>query len=386
MGTAAIPASMAPLALLGKRHAGSSGEGMKRILIVKVTSLGDIVHGLPIVADLQRAYPGVAVDWAADAAFADLLRWHSGISRVLCAPLRRFKKQRKLVDLKEIAASIGELRRFEYDAVIDIHGVYKSAIISFLSRSNARYGYRSADLGERGAAFAYTTRFAREHGLNAWEGLRKSVSDAFGYSLVGGPRFDLQIPQSGAAPEVAERGPFAMLFHSGSGEEKRWPVARWHAIGRYLRERGIASALPWGSEVEHANAVAIADGIPGAVVLPRLTLERVAQHVDLSALVVGVDTGFVHLASALRKPTVMIFTATSKRLFGIDVPGCSMSVGDEGHPPEIQEVRDAIEQVCPAVAKRNAPFIEMPMYALGAAVSGQRSEHKQPEMSHTETF
>jgi heptosyltransferase I len=358
---------------------------MKRVLIVKVTSLGDIVHGLPIVADLQRAYPGVAVDWAADAAFADLLRWHSGISRVLCAPLRQFKKQRKLVDLKEIAASIGELRRFEYDAVIDIHGVYKSAIISFLSRSNARYGYRSADLGERGAAFAYNMRFARGDGLNAWEGLRKSVSDAFGYSLVGGPRFDLQIPPPGAAPELAERGPFAMLFHAGSSEEKRWPVTRWHAIGRYLRERGIASALPWGSEAEHANAVAIADGIPGAVVLPRLTLERVAQHIELSTLVVGMDTGFVHLASALRKPTVMIFTATSKRLFGIDVPGCSMSVGDEGRPPEVQEVRDAIEQVCPAVAVTNAPLIEMPMYGLHATASAQRSAHKHAETMHTGT-
>jgi heptosyltransferase-1 len=339
---------------------------MKRILIVKVTSLGDIVHGLPVVADLQLAYPGVAIDWAADAAFADLLRWHSGISRVLCAPLRQFKKQRRLVDLKEIAASIGELRRFEYDAVIDIHGVYKSAIISFLSRSNARYGYRSADLGERGAAFAYTMRFAREQGLNAWEGLRKSVSNAFGYSLVGGPRFDLQIPHLSAALELAERGPFAMLFHSGSGEEKRWPVSRWHVIGRYLREQGITSALPWGSETEYANAVAIADGIPGAVVLPRLTLLQVAQHVDLSTLVVGVDTGLVHLASALRKPTVMIFTATSKRLFGIDVSGCSVSVGDENLSPEVQDVRDAIEQVCPAIAKRNAPVIEMPLYGLHA--------------------
>jgi heptosyltransferase I len=364
---------------------GPPGGEMKRVLIVKVTSLGDIVHGLPIVADLQRAYPGVAVDWAADAAFADLLRWHAGISRVLCAPLRSFKKQRRLVDLRAIAGSIGELRRFEYDAAIDIHGVYKSAIISYLSRAGSRYGYRSADLGERGAAFAYTRRFARQDGLNAWDGLRKSVSDAFGYSLVGEPRFDLQVPRPDTTPEIAERGPFAMLLHAGSSEAKRWPVARWHAIGQYLLERGIACALPWGSEDEHANAVAIANGIPGAVVLPRLSLERVAQHIDLSTLVVGVDTGFVHLASALRKPTVMIFTATSKALFGIDVPGRSLSVGDEGRPPEIHEVRDAIEQVCPAVAQSNAPLIETPTYGLHANASAQRSVHRHSGTMHTGT-
>src|ERR1700758_740729 len=124
---------------------------MKRVLIVKVTSLGDIVEALPVVADVQRAFPGVKVDWAADEAFADIVRWNAGVDRVLCAPLRRFKKARRWSDFKAIWASISELRAYRYDYIIDIHGVYKSAIIAFLARSSRRIGYQSQDLGERGA-------------------------------------------------------------------------------------------------------------------------------------------------------------------------------------------------------------------------------------------
>lgn len=318
---------------------------MKRILIVKVTSLGDIVHGQPIVSDLHRAFPGIKVDWAADAAFADILRWNPGIDRVLCAPLRGFKKQRSAAGLKSIWASIGELRHEKYDAVIDVHGVYKSAIIAFLARSRRRYGYCKADLGESGAAFAYTDRFEPRGDLNAWDGLRRTVSQTFGYSIEGAPHFGLRIPAPAVMPEAAKHAPFALFFHATSSAEKKWPIEHWHRIGRDMTELGITPLLPWGGEAERQDAIAIADGIPGSVVLPRLSVEAIAQHIEMAAVIVGTDTGFVHLASALQKPTVMIFTATSRRHFGIDVPGLSKSVGDGGRPASIDEVREAIEAV-----------------------------------------
>lgn len=359
---------------------------MKRVLIVKVTSLGDIVHGLPIVSDLHRTYPGIAVDWAADAAFADILRWHPGIDRVLCAPLRRFKKQRSLADFKAIAASIVQLRRVEYDAVIDVHGVYKSAIISFLARAKARYGYCAEYLGERGAAFAYSRRFARFEGFNAWDGLRKSVSEALGYPLVGRARFGLRLPEQRAVPALDGHGPFAMFFHATSGELKKWPAANWQAIGRRLLERGVRVALPWGSEIEHASARAIASGIPGAIVLPRLSIEEVARYIGRSCLVVGTDTGFVHLASAVMKPTVMIFTATSRSHFGVDVPGHAYSVGDEGRPAEVGEVCEAIAKVCPLDIVPAATLIKRPNADPIASASAQKPARRRTETLHIETF
>lgn len=330
---------------------------MNRVLIVKVTSLGDIVHAQPLVADLRRKFPGVRIDWAADAAFAEVLRWNSGIDRVLCAPLRRFKSQRGLIDLKQIAASISELRRVKYDAVVDVHGVYKSAIISFLARARARYGYRSVDLGERGAAFAYSRRFARPRERNAWDGLRESVGEAFGYSIDTPPQFGLKVPVPSVVPDAAGQGPFAMLFHATSCDEKKWPVEHWHRVGQYLHEQGLRAVLPWGSETEHAEALDIAGRIPGALVLPRLSVREVAQHIDLASLVVGTDTGFVHLASALHKPTVMIFTATSRRHFGVSIPGSAVSVGDEGDVPGVDAVLDSIASVWQPAVVRQIPRI-----------------------------
>jgi len=320
---------------------------MKRILIVKVTSLGDLVHGQPVVADLHRAFPGVKIDWAADASFADVPRWNAGIDRVLCAPLRGFKKNRSGAELKAIFTSISELRREKYDIVLDLQGVYKSAIISFLARSRRRLGYRSADLGESGAAFAYTGRFAPREDLNAWDGLRRTVADAFGYEVSGAPRFDLSIPRSADPSVKPEEQPYAMLFHATSSDVKKWPTAHWVAIGRSLVERGITPLLPWGSAREEQEAIAIAKEVRGSRILPRMSILQVAQYVDAATLIVGTDTGFVHLASALGKPTVMIFTATARRYFGVDLPGVSVSVGDDGRPPSVTEVLDAIASLEP---------------------------------------
>lgn len=156
---------------------------MKRILIVKVTSLGDIVETQPVVSDLRRAFPSAKIDWAADAAFADIIRWNPAVDRVLSAPLRKFKKARSWADLKDIGASIGDLRAEKYDAILDIHGVYKSAIIAFLARGSRRYGYKNKDLGELGAAFAYNKRFGPRPKTDAWRGMRVSVADALGYTF-----------------------------------------------------------------------------------------------------------------------------------------------------------------------------------------------------------
>ncbi|HTI17797.1 MAG TPA: lipopolysaccharide heptosyltransferase I [Trinickia sp.] len=325
---------------------------MNRVLIVKVTSLGDIVQAQPVVADLRRAFPAVAVDWAADAAFADVPRWNAGVDRVLCAPLRHFKKTRRAQDLKAIFASIGELRGVYYDAVIDLHGVYKSAIIAFLARSRTRYGYRLADLGEQGAAFAYTRRFARPAELNVLEGLRQTVGDALGYRIESPPEFGLHIPAAHGPRRDAQGDAFALLFHATSGAAKKWTIDHWQCVGRYLIDRGIRVALPWGSPDEHDESIAIAAGIPNAMVLPHMSLLEVAQQIDSSSIVVGADTGFVHLAAALRKPTVMIFTATSKKHYGVNVPGCAVSIGDEGRRPSVREVIDAVDFVWPEMSKQ----------------------------------
>ncbi|MCC8401087.1 lipopolysaccharide heptosyltransferase I [Paraburkholderia sp. MMS20-SJTN17] len=318
---------------------------MKRILIVKVTSLGDIVQALPVVADIKRAFPGVQVDWAADESFAELLRWSKGVDRVLCAPLRRFKKARRWSDLKAILASISELRAYRYDYIIDIHGVYKSAIIAFLARSSRRIGYQSQDLGERGAAFAYTGRFGPRPQCNAWHGMRISAGEALGYEVEGPPIYDLQLPEAVTQLFAAQEAPVAAFFHATSKDDKKWPLAHWAAVGLALRERGFQVVLPWGSAGERAEAETIAEQVPGATVLPQMSVTEIAQMIDNCALVVGADTGFVHLAHALQRRTVMIFVSTSPSHCGVEAPYRSTSIGDGRSVPPVSAVLEAIDYV-----------------------------------------
>ena len=318
---------------------------MKRILIVKVTSLGDIVETQPVVSDLRQAFPSAKIDWAADAAFADIIRWNPAVDRVLSAPLRKFKKARSWADLKDIAASIGELRAEKYDVVLDIHGVYKSAIIAFLARGRQRYGYRNRDLGELGAAFAYNKRFGPRPKTDAWRGMRVSVADALGYTFDETPDFNLHLQPLATPLELPQGAPIAMLFHATSADEKKWPIERWAETGRSLTARGYRIVLPWGTEGERKEGEQIAALVPGAIVLPKLSVTECAHCIDASALVVGMDTGLVHLAHALGRRTVMIFTATSRGHFGISAPGRSVSVGDHHAPPDVASVLEAIESV-----------------------------------------
>ncbi|RAD62288.1 lipopolysaccharide heptosyltransferase I, partial [Burkholderia multivorans] len=204
---------------------------MNRILIVKVTSLGDVVQTLPVVADIHRAFPGVTVDWAVDESCAEVVRWHPGVSTVLCAPLRRFKKLRNAGDLKAITASIGALRAHRYDAVIDLHGVYKSAIIAALARAARRVGYQTQDLGETGARFAYSHRFGPRPACDAWHGMRVSAGEALGYVPEGAATYGIVAPQHADLPPAVTSGaPFMLLFHATSNPDKKWPADRWAAL------------------------------------------------------------------------------------------------------------------------------------------------------------
>jgi heptosyltransferase-1 len=319
---------------------------MKRILIVKVTSLGDVVQTLPVVADLHRAFPGVMVDWAVDESCAEVVRWHPGVSAVLCAPLRRFKKLRGVADLKAISASIGALREHRYDAVIDLHGVYKSAIISSLARAARRFGYQTQDLGETGARFAYSHRFGPRPECDAWHGMRVSAGEALGYKPKGLPDHGVIAPRDGRLPATLTGGaPFMLLFHATSNPDKKWPADHWASLAAQMMARGLRVLLPWGSQAEHDDALDIATRAPGAVVLPAMTVRELGAALGRATLVVGVDTGFVHMAHALRRPTVMIFVATSRHHCGIGGAPHGLSIGELGAIPSVSDVLDGIRRV-----------------------------------------
>ncbi|WP_423197641.1 MULTISPECIES: lipopolysaccharide heptosyltransferase I [unclassified Cupriavidus] len=327
---------------------------MKRILVIKITSLGDMVHTLPLISDLRRAYPEAKIDWVADASCADIPRWAVGVERVIAPPLRQFKKQRTFRTLGRIIGALRELRREKYDAVVDVHGVYKSAIIARLARTRRRYGYAAEFLGEPQAVFAYTDIFGPHGDATCRHKMRMVVANALGYEIEPRETNALRVPAP-ATPLNADGVPRCMLFHATSAEVKKWPQANWIRVGQALTARGYRIQLPWGSEQERAESEALAASIPDAEVLPRMTITECAQRVDAAALVVGMDTGFVHLADALGKPSVMLFTATDAQHFGIHTEGQSLSIGDRGAPPSVEAVMAAVDAVTGQRAPAPAP-------------------------------
>jgi len=322
---------------------------MKRILIVKLTSLGDMVFTLPVVTDLLRAYPGVRIDWVADDYCAAVPRWNPNVERVIAPPLRRFKKTRSWADLRQIFGALRELRREKYDVVIDLHGVYKSAIVSFLARAKKRYGYPVAELGEAGARFAYSDLFPPHRESDcARERMRYAASQGLGYKIRAEREYGLRLPPG--VPAEATRGPYAMIFHATSADTKKWPQQDWTAVGRMLSARGLRVLLPWGSDKERGEAEAIAAGIPTAEVMPRMSITECTQMIERATLVAGTDTGLVHIAEALGRPTVMLFTETSQFLYGVNVPGRAVALGGDGVVPRLEEVLAAVESVLPGQA------------------------------------
>ncbi|TWG86717.1 heptosyltransferase-1 [Cupriavidus gilardii J11] len=317
---------------------------MKRILVIKITSLGDMAHTVPLIWDLRHAFPEAKIDWVADASCADIPRWTVGVDRVIAPPLRGYKKSKKWSDLRAILRAVSELRKEKYDVVLDVHGVYKSAIVGWLARTKKRWGYAARHLGEARAETFYTDIFAPHGNATARHKMRLVAAKALGYELDPREHYEVSVPAP-ATRLNADGVPRAMLFHATSVDIKKWAPERWIAVARELNARGYRIQLPWGSPAEKEQSEALAKNIPDAEVLPKMTITECAQRVAAADLVIGTDTGFVHLAHALGKPSVMLFTATSREHFGISAPGQAVSVGDEGVVPEVDEVLGAIDEV-----------------------------------------
>lgn len=312
---------------------------MSGVLVVRPSSLGDVVHALAVVADLERARPGLPIDWVAEEAFVPLVRLDPGIRRVVPLALRRWRHAPfAAATWREIAAFRDDLARERYDAVVDLQEQIKGAVIARLARG-PRHGPDGRGTREPLATLLHDVHHPlppRQHFENR---CRQLVAAALGYTVTGPPRFRLVTapPPPGLAVPAA---PHALLVHGTSRDDKLWPEPDWRALAAALGRGGMATLLPWGSDEEQRRARRIADGIDGAVVLPRLDLPALAGLIRGAALVVGVDTGLVHLAAALGTPTVALFVATDPAQAGVAITGGhARDLGSGTGPPPVADVR-----------------------------------------------
>jgi heptosyltransferase-1 len=316
------------------------------ILIVKLSTLGDVVHAMPPVQDQRSALPQARIDWVVERGFAPLAQRCEGVARVIPCELRRWRKAPLAPSTRaQWRAFRGDLHAQAYDAVVDLQGLTKSALVAHMARLAAGgKRYAMANRTE-GSSYERATRWVADIAIplppqmHAVQRSREVCARAFGYEPEGPPRFGLG--RAGAA-----RGHVVALVHGTSREDKCWPQDHWLALGRRLIGEGYGVALPHGSAHEQARSERMAQALgPRAEVWPRLSLDALTDRLANCAGAIGVDSGLAHIAVALDLPHVQIYNFDTAWRTGPLDARCQRSVF--GSPtPDL----DAVWQAWQAVA------------------------------------
>lgn len=287
---------------------------MRRLLFVKTSSLGDVVHNCPAVSDAARAWPEAVIDWVVEEPFADVAALHARVRRVIPVAVRRWRGALwSARTWREIAAFRRALRAERYDRVIDTQGLLKSALLARAARGE-RHGMDAASAREPLAARFYDVRHPVAKGQHAVERNRQLTAAALGAPPGGPCDYGLRVE---GAPPLDLRAPYAVLLTMTSRADKLWPEERWAELGQRLADDGVRAVLPWGSAQEKARAERIAAKVRDAVVPPRMSVAQLARLLRGAKSVAGVDTGLTHLAAALDVPVVGIYLSTQARLTGL---------------------------------------------------------------------
>lgn len=307
-----------------------------RILLVKTSSLGDVIHNLPVASDIRRALPDARIDWVVEEGFAEIPRLHPAVDHIIPVAVRRWRKALfSGATWREIGAFRNAVRRpanaESYDAVLDTQGLVKSALLA-AQALGPKLGHAVDSAREPLAARFYDRRFSIPKGLHAVERNRRLAAAALGYDLDPLP-LDYGLSAPSLQADWLPAGDYAVLLTATSRADKEWPEADWTALGMALAATGLRCVLPGGSGAERMRAGRLAHTLGRAIAAPPLNLAQLAGLLAGSKLVVGVDTGLVHLAAALGKPTLALYCASDPALTGVLCSAPYRNLGGPGRPP-----------------------------------------------------
>jgi heptosyltransferase I len=316
---------------------------MADILFIKTSSLGDVVHHMPAVADVRRHLPEARLSWVVEEVYAPLVRLHPAVDEVIPVASRRWRARPfDPATWREIGAFRRALRKRRYTAVIDSQGLLRAAVIAYSARGE-RHGYDMASIREPPACLFYDVRHRVTRNAHAILRNRTLCGLALGYQPGPDVEFGLAAPPAG---DTTGRRDYAVLIHGTAKPAKEWPQDNWLALAHGIAARGLDVVLPWGGDAERRRSEALAAALTGHVTVPdRRPLDEVAALIANASLVVGVDTGLLHLAAALAVPLVAIFLGSEPGLTGPLGTGPIEILGGKGAAPGVADVLDAIDRV-----------------------------------------
>ena len=314
-----------------------------KILLVRVSSLGDVLHNLPMVADLLRRHPGASIDWVVEEGYVSLVRLNPNVRKIMPWALRRWRKSLGKKETRaEIRAFLRTLREEEYDYVFDTQGLLKTGVI--MGAARIKKGGKKVGLanGSEGSGYEgvsrlfHTDSIALDPRTHAVARGRLVAGNALGYPVDAAPDFGLPAPDASTRPDFLPHEDYAVFFHGTARAAKKWDDANWIALAAALAPMPVL--LPWGSAAERRDAETLAASMPNARVLPRLSMMDAVTLAQHARLAVGVDTGLTHIAAAFVRPTIEIYCDSPRWKTEGNWSEQIVNLGDLGAPPSSAEV------------------------------------------------
>lgn len=279
-----------------------------RVLIVKVSSLGDVIHTLPALTDAKKAHPNLVFDWVVEESFTEIPAWHPAVAKVIPVAFRRWRKNIfSLLFNAEFKNFRRELKTTDYDLVIDAQGLMKSGLICSMVPAKT-VGLDRESIREKLACLFYDESYNISWQQHAVERTRELFAQALAYSVTGKADYGIDLGRFASAEPADKKS--LLFLHGTTWETKLWPETYWQELGIQASRQGYKVNLLWGNQEELERARRIAAGNPQTQVAGRLSLTEIAQLMCRSTAIVAVDTGLAHLAAALGRPTLALYGAS----------------------------------------------------------------------------
>ena len=287
-----------------------------KALIIKLTSMGDLMHALPALTDASNIYPDIQFDWIVDENFSEVPSWHPKVSEIITTNHRTWRKQllsgslrRELKELKT-KINVGD-----YDVVIDMQNNLKSAALSYFIKKEV-HGLDKNSAREYPAHWAYVFKHGVSKNLHAVARQRSLLAQSLNYKI-DDKSINYKVDKSVfRAPDFSLPNKYLVLVHNASWPTKLWPISHWQKFIELINQEGYTAILPSGSEEEIARAEEIVSSNNKAIALKKLSLNEVAYVIEHSLGCVCSDTGLAHLSAVLDKPSVTMYSVTDESLIG----------------------------------------------------------------------
>jgi heptosyltransferase-1 len=293
---------------------------MKRILLIKLTSLGDLIHALPALSDALSAYPDIVFDWMIDENFQEIATWHPAVHNVYTTNHRTWRKGLFFPSTMRSMARLTQIvRKTEYDLVIDGQGNFKTALLSLFTRG-PRAGFDRHSVREWAAHLAYQRHYAASKKGHAIDRLRRLFASALDYPMpLSPPEFQIK-REMFVKPNCPLPEEYLVFVHNASWKTKLWPEEHWIELIKKTVSEGFTVLLPWGNSQEKERAERLAID-PKVQILPKITLSEMGYVLERAQACVATDTGLSHLIAALNVPSVTLYGSTNAGLIGASGAG-----------------------------------------------------------------